>query len=131
MPRGGYRPGAGRPKGARNRRTLMLEEGNRRASEGGMEPLEYLPSVMRDEREPVGVRLDAARAAAPFCHPRLVAQHITHGSAGQSHEEWVKSMHRAIRESDEPELKLINASATEIKNAAMIPLDGQRNPNKE
>jgi hypothetical protein len=97
----------------------LLEEGNRRASEGGIEPLEYLLSVMRDESEPVSVRLDAARAAAPFCHPRLVAQHITHGGAGQSHEQWVKSMHRALTSSTEPELKLIDVSAEEVEPAPL------------
>ena len=97
----------------------MLEENNRRACESGMEPLEYLLSVMRDESEPVGVRLDAARAAAPFCHPRLVAQHITHGGAGQSHEQWVKSMHRALTNSTEPELKVIDATAKEVEPAPL------------
>jgi hypothetical protein len=101
----------------------LLEEGNRRASEGGIEPLQYLLSVMRDESEPVGVRLDAARAAAPFCHPRLVAQHITHENGGQSHEQWVESMHRALTSLTEPELKLIDASAEEVEPAPLPTLN--------
>lgn len=36
----------------------------------GMTPLDYLLSVMRDEAQPSAARLDAAKAAAPFVHPR-------------------------------------------------------------
>jgi hypothetical protein len=40
------------------------------AKQGKM-PLAYLLEVMRNESEAQPVRLDAAKAAAPYCHPRL------------------------------------------------------------
>jgi hypothetical protein len=41
------------------------------AAEGGELPLDYLLSVMRDVKRDVQTRVDAAKAAAPFCHARL------------------------------------------------------------
>ena len=72
MPRGplpGERRG-GRAKGTPNRRT---QEQIRAIAESGMTPLQYLISVMRDERAAPALRLDAASKAAPYVHPRLSA----------------------------------------------------------
>ena len=42
-------------------------------------PLAFLLSVMRDPKQPDDVRLQAAIAAAPYVHPRLVQiEHIGH-----------------------------------------------------
>lgn len=38
-----------------------------------MTPLDYLLQLMRDECQPVEVRLNAAKAAAPFVHPKLAS----------------------------------------------------------
>ena len=92
MPPGGYRPGAGRPRGSKNRRTLLLEEGARVAAEGGLTPLEHLLTVMRDESQPTQVRLDAAKAAAPYCHPRLTAKHTSTDDERTSHEDWLRKI---------------------------------------
>lgn len=70
MARGGKRPGSGRPKGAINKRT---EEAIVKAAETGITPLDYLLAVMRNENEEKPVRLDAAKAAAPYIHARLQA----------------------------------------------------------
>jgi hypothetical protein len=35
--------------------------------------LEYLISVVRDDKAPLADRLEAARAAAPYVHPRLAS----------------------------------------------------------
>jgi hypothetical protein len=61
-------PGAGRPKGSRNKRTLELQ---RKIEESGLTPLAYLLSVMRNEQAEEPVRLEAAKAAAPYVHSRL------------------------------------------------------------
>ena len=37
----------------------------------GLTPLDYLLSIMRDESLDPMIRLDAAKAAAPYVHPRL------------------------------------------------------------
>lgn len=68
MPRGGARPNSGRPKGVRNARTL---EQIKKVAEGGLLPLDYLLSVMRDETAEQSVRVDAANKAAPYVHPKL------------------------------------------------------------
>lgn len=64
---GGKRPGAGRPRGSRNRRTRETIA----AVEQGLTPLAYLTSVYRDESIDIRCRLEAAKAAAPYVHPKL------------------------------------------------------------
>lgn len=39
----------------------------------GAAPLDYLLQVMRDDRQELAKRLDAAKAAAPYVHPRLAS----------------------------------------------------------
>jgi hypothetical protein len=68
--KGGAMPGAGRPRGSRNKRTLELQE---RIAATGLTPLDYMLSVLRDETNDVATRLEAAKAAAPFVHARLNA----------------------------------------------------------
>lgn len=89
---GGSRPGAGRPKGSRNKRTLLLEEGAKKATAGGTTPLDYLLDIMRDEGQPFDLRFEAAKAAAPYCHPKLAATHVTEGEGHLTHEQWVRRL---------------------------------------
>jgi hypothetical protein len=42
-----------------------------KASEDGMTPLDYLLGIMRDKDQDACSRLNAARAAAPYCHARI------------------------------------------------------------
>ena len=70
MPKGGKRPGAGRPKGAVNQRTRTFE---RNIKNSGLIPVEYLLGVMRNPRASAQRRDWAAAAAAPYIHPRLQA----------------------------------------------------------
>lgn len=70
MARGGARPGAGRPKGVSPRKTQALRDA---VAKGGMMPLDYLLSVMRDKKGDPEMRLDAAKAAAQYVHPKLAA----------------------------------------------------------
>jgi hypothetical protein len=77
--RGGRRPGAGRKPGSVTKRTQEIAAA---VLSQGMTPLEYLLSVMRNENEDEARRLDAAKAAAPYIHPRLAA--VEHsGNAGK------------------------------------------------
>jgi hypothetical protein len=50
-----------------------------------MAPLDYLLRIMRDEDQDARSRLDAARAAAPYCHARLSSTELSgpNGSAVQ------------------------------------------------
>jgi hypothetical protein len=90
MNNGGKRAGAGRKEGAANIKTREIA--NKAALEG-LTPLEYLLQVMRKETPEAdetliqlqAKRLDAAKAAAPYIHPRLAA--IEHsGSVSHEHE---------------------------------------------
>lgn len=76
---GGKREGAGRKKGVPNRRTAETLAAVR---EKGITPLEYLLDVMRNEDEEPERRLDAAKAAAPYCHQRMPQQTIVTGTDG-------------------------------------------------
>ena len=73
MPRGGPRTGAGRKTGAVSKATaarkVLIEE----ASKEGLTPLEFLLQVLRNPNERQDVRIDAAKSAAPYMHPRLAA----------------------------------------------------------
>lgn len=75
MSHGGVRPGAGRPKGRRSRKT---EELLATVVGDGLTPLSYLLEVMRDDSKEEATRLDAAKSAAPYVHPRLAAVDNTH-----------------------------------------------------
>lgn len=66
--KGGARPGAGRKKGAPNKKTAELQKA---IAESGITPLEYMLNIMRDPLADVDVRLDAAKSAAPYVHAKL------------------------------------------------------------
>ena len=71
MAKGGYRPGAGRPKGSRNKTRIETPADIQSAAAyKNMTPLDYMLKVMRDPREDAGRRDRMAIAAAPFCHVR-------------------------------------------------------------
>lgn len=68
MAKGGVRPGAGRPKGVPNKATA---ERQAQVAESGLTPLDYMLSVLRDEKADGDDRKWAAQNAAPYVHPRL------------------------------------------------------------
>jgi hypothetical protein len=68
MPKGGKRQGAGRKVGSKTKKTREIAM---RAAAGGITPLEFMLGIMRDENEAIEVRIDMAKAAAPYVHPKL------------------------------------------------------------
>ncbi len=64
---GGARPGAGRPKGSVNKRSV---ETLAAAAAEGITPVEYMLKVLRDEEADDKARQWAAEKAAPYIHPR-------------------------------------------------------------
>lgn len=64
---GGKRPGAGRKKGGANQ---LRAEAERAVQWIGKTPMEYLQEVMLDEKSTQAVRVDAAKAAAPYVHKK-------------------------------------------------------------
>ncbi|HOQ43390.1 MAG TPA: hypothetical protein PK178_14615 [Smithellaceae bacterium] len=69
MAKGGYRPGAGRPKGSKNKSKMADIKADAHCLEI-LSPLEFLLQVMRDDNQDTNTRLRAASLAAPFCHTR-------------------------------------------------------------
>lgn len=86
MARGGKREGAGRPAGAANRMTVEAREA---ITASGMTPLEYMLKLMRDEGAEEAKRLEAAKSAAPYVHPRLAAVELSGEIGLRTHEEWL------------------------------------------
>lgn len=71
MARGGYRPGAGRPRKEAGKAPVVKDEKDAeepRESLGGLTPLEYMLAVMNDPNEDGQRRDKMAIAAAPYVH---------------------------------------------------------------
>lgn len=58
----------GRKKGVPNKASIARQKA---VESSGLTPLEYMLSVMRDESAEPMRRDDAAKAAAPYIHPKL------------------------------------------------------------
>ena len=84
---GGTRQGAGRPKGSANKKTAEVRD---RAAKEGITPLEYMLKVLRESKDEAAC-MEAAKAAAPYLHPKLASTEIT-GSLTISHEEALKEL---------------------------------------
>jgi hypothetical protein len=68
--RGGARPGAGRKAGGANR---VTREAVKKAEAGGEMPLDFLLRIMRNDEADESKRIDCAKAAAQYVHPKLNA----------------------------------------------------------
>ena len=66
----GFKTG-GRRAGTPNRATAAKAAA---IEASGLTPLDYMLTVLRDEKAPAADRLAAAKAAAPFVHPKLMAK---------------------------------------------------------
>lgn len=64
----------GRKKGSRNKRTKAREAA---IESSGLTPLEFMLGVLRDPKQEYEMRLDAARSAAPYVHPKLANIELT------------------------------------------------------
>lgn len=80
MAKGGARQGAGRKRGGKNAKSAEIAQ---KAAAAGLTPLEYMLDILRG-KPPEGadvvqilayesMRFEAAKAAAPYVHPRLAA----------------------------------------------------------
>ena len=73
MPSGGKRPGAGRPRGSKTKKSQVIAIA---AMAEGITPLEFMLSIMRDESVDGAIRMDMAKACAPYTHARLASTEI-------------------------------------------------------
>jgi len=69
----------GRKKGSQNKATLRREK---EIAKGGDTPLEYMLKVMRNPKAKPERRDEAAKAAAPYVHPKLAAVQHTGRNGG-------------------------------------------------
>lgn len=77
--RGGARSGAGRKRGVRAKKTA---ERLAAIEASGLTPLDFLLQTMRDEKLERMVRMDAAKSAAPYVHPKLANVELTGKNGG-------------------------------------------------
>lgn len=82
----------GRKKGSINRATAAKSA---EIAASGLTPLDYMLNILRDIKKDASVRLEAAKAAAPYVHPKLANIEIA-GKDGGPLEVHV------VRFSDEP-----------------------------
>lgn len=89
----------GRQKGTPNKATVAkaLE-----IASTGLTPLDYMVSVYRDARQKLEIRLDAAKAAAPYVHPRLATMELSGKDGGPIE---IKRIQRIIIDPEDPELR--------------------------
>ena len=78
----------GRQKGTPNKATTKQAEEIRKS---GLTPLQYLMRIVRNPKKDEAVRIEAAKAAAPYVHPRLQA--VEHsGDLTIKHEQWLDKL---------------------------------------
>jgi hypothetical protein len=82
--RGGKRPGAGRKAGSATVKNREIAD--RLMADGGVSPLEFMLAIMRREsmHEDPKIQIaqetlafEAAKAAAPYVHPKLASVEVT------------------------------------------------------
>jgi hypothetical protein len=73
----------GRKKGTLNKSTEQRQKTAAELLVLGISPLEFLLSVMRDETVERDARMEAAKSAAPYMHPRLASTEISGKDDGQ------------------------------------------------
>lgn len=84
MARGGKRPNAGRKPGTPNKASI---ERQAEIAASGLTPLDYMLKILRDDANSIEARMDAAKAAAPFVHPKLAAVELSGGLSLNNHED--------------------------------------------
>jgi hypothetical protein len=60
----------------------MPQRASKKPMQSATAPLDYLLRIMRDEDQDARSRLDAAKAAAPYCHARLSSTELSGPSGG-------------------------------------------------
>ena len=87
--------GEKRPHGKRGRPKRDARKSS--ISADGMSPVDYLLLEMRNMDNDQDTRIECAKAAAPYLHPRLQAVHQTGGGI-KSHDQWVIEMEAEFAE---------------------------------
>jgi hypothetical protein len=80
----------GRPKGSYSKASKAQVA--RLTDEGRLSPLDYLASIYQNESEDIRLRVEAAKAAAPYVHARLASTEVRAAVTEVSQEEWLQSL---------------------------------------
>tara|TARA_R110000851_G_scaffold269147_1_gene421812 strand:+ start:1172 stop:1453 length:282 start_codon:yes stop_codon:yes gene_type:complete len=80
----------GRPKGSYSKASKAQVA--RLTEAGKLSPLDYLASIYQDESEDIRLRVEAAKAAAPYVHARLASTEVRAALTEVSQEEWLQSL---------------------------------------
>lgn len=70
MPKGKSGNPAGKPKGTKNRVTLLREAALAKLLAGHKDPLGFMLGIMVSDKADLATRIDCAKAAAPYVHKR-------------------------------------------------------------
>ncbi len=83
MAHGGSRAGAGKPKGSKSKKTIALDEVSAlQAKSDYVSPVKFLLDVMKDNKQDVDIRVEAAKAAAPYTNKKKPADIHVAGADG-------------------------------------------------
>ncbi len=66
----------GRKRGSKNKTTIAREHAAKEGPNKSLTPLQHMLKIMRDPKQPKEVRMEMAKAAAPYVHPRLRSTEI-------------------------------------------------------
>ncbi len=61
----------GRKRGSKNKTTIAREHAAKEGANKNLMPLQHMLKIMRDPKQPQELRMEMAKAAAPYLHPRL------------------------------------------------------------
>ena len=61
----------GRKRGSKNKATVAKEHAAKEGANKNLTPLQHMLKLMRDPKQPLEVRMEMAKAAAPCMHSRL------------------------------------------------------------
>lgn len=157
MPRGGYRPGGGRPPGSSgtkrphqtatkillvdgvvppnsdelagqpkqvrsHEKTVAFKDAQVRDALARIDaelPLPFLIATMRTREAPFWVRLDAAKHAAPYIHPRLSAAAVMMGGPGSQQQTDNAELYRRMTPAERAQMRSL---LEEAMARAVVPL---------
>lgn len=79
-----------RSRGVRAVKPTMSEI--EKLSLSGPLPITFLGQIYQDESKDLELRVECAKAVAPYVHPKLSAVHVQANATEMTHEEWLDSL---------------------------------------
>ncbi len=73
----------GRKRGSKNKTTVAKEHAAKEGPNKSLTPLQHMLKLMRDPKQPQEVRMEMAKAAAPYMHSRLQSTTVSNPEGGE------------------------------------------------